>query len=76
MTPIEKLFSLLGGAPGVRRSFCLKTDWGAAKWLKSGRLPPHRIIPACQMVNFEVTPHQLDSKLYPFPTDGMPPKKL
>lgn len=42
-----------------------------AYWFKQG-VPPHRIIPFCSALNWEVTPHQVDSELYPNPTDGLP----
>jgi hypothetical protein len=70
--PIDKLFALAGGATGLQKAFGLKTVWAAAKWLKRRQLPPYRIIPACRLVGFSVTPHQLDKRLYPNPHDGIP----
>lgn len=74
-SPIDKLFDLAGGPSGMQKAFGLKTVWAAAKWLKKKHLPPYRIIPACKLVGFEVTPHQLDQHLYPNPLDGLPPKQ-
>lgn len=71
-SPIEKLFGLAGGPSGMQRAFGLKTVWAAAKWLKNKQLPPYRIIPACKLVGFAVTPHQLDQRLYPNQSDGLP----
>lgn len=69
---IEQLFELVGGPVGMQRAFELKTNWASSKWLKNGKLPPYRIIPACKLVGFAVTPHQIDPVLYPYPSDGMP----
>jgi hypothetical protein len=71
-SPVERLFELSGGPSGMKRAFKLRTIWAAAKWLRMQRIPPYRIIPACQLVGFAVTPHELDPVLYPFPTDGIP----
>ncbi|EGG3069756.1 helix-turn-helix domain-containing protein [Salmonella enterica] len=40
-------------------------------WLKS-QVPSHRVIPLCKFLNWEITPHQIRSDIYPNPTDGLP----
>lgn len=40
-------------------------------WLKKG-VPPYKVIPFCKALGWDVTPHQIDSELYPNPTDGLP----
>ena len=40
-------------------------------WFKRG-VPPHWIIPFCSVLNWVVTPHQIDPQLYPNPTDALP----
>ncbi|EOJ9253580.1 TPA: transcriptional regulator [Klebsiella oxytoca] len=42
------------------------------KWLRKGNIPPRRVIPLCQILNWEVTPHEVDPMSYPNPTDGLP----
>lgn len=41
------------------------------KWLNTG-IPPKRVIPLCELLNWEVTPHELRPDLHPNPTDGLP----
>lgn len=72
MSPVEKVFESLGGPSGVQKILCLKTAWGAAKWLKANRIPPYRVIPVSRAVNYQITPHELDPELYPYPGDGIP----
>lgn len=42
------------------------------KWLRGGRIPPGRILPLCQLLNWKVTPHEIAPQSYPNPTDGLP----
>lgn len=45
------------------------------KWLNSpsDNTPPSEwVIPICQSVYWEITPHELRPDIYPNPTDGMP----
>lgn len=42
------------------------------KWLRKGTIPSKRILPLCEMLNWSVTPHEIDPKAYPNPTDGLP----
>lgn len=41
------------------------------KWLKN-RVPSERVIPLCELMEWEVTPHELRPDLHPNPTDGLP----
>lgn len=41
-------------------------------WFKNG-VPPYKVIPFCEALAWDVTPHQIDPELYPNPTDGLPP---
>ncbi|WP_411900959.1 transcriptional regulator [Salmonella enterica] len=34
--------------------------------------PAHRVIPICEALNWQVTPHQMRKDIYPNPTDGLP----
>lgn len=43
------------------------------QWLNS-RVPPKRVIPLCELLNWEITPHQLRPDIYRNITDGLPPK--
>ena len=72
MSPVEKVFESLGGPSGVQKTLGLKTAWGAAKWLNAKRIPPYRVIPVSRAVNYQITPHELDPELYPYPNDGIP----
>jgi len=44
-------------------------------WVKSGRAdrpPAEYVLPIAQAVDWQITPHQLRTDLYPHPCDGMP----
>lgn len=42
------------------------------KWLRKGVIPTKRIVPLCEILNWKVTPHEIDPMSYPNPTDGLP----
>ena len=42
-----------------------------SRWLNN-RIPAERVIPFCDLLGWEVTPHELRPDLYPKPTDGLP----
>ena len=47
------------------------------KWLNRivGPVPPAKyVIPICQAVDWQITPNELRSDLYPNPKDGIPPE--
>jgi len=43
-------------------------------WLRRGKgiVPPEWVLPVCQADDWQATPHELRSDLYPHPTDGLP----
>ena len=41
------------------------------KWLKK-QVPSGRVIPLCQLMGWEVTPHELRPDLHPTPISGIP----
>ncbi|EML4687353.1 transcriptional regulator [Citrobacter amalonaticus] len=43
-----------------------------SKWMNKGKIPQKRIIALCQVLNWQVTPHEIDPIAYPNPTDGLP----
>lgn len=42
------------------------------KWIYASGVPQKRIIPLCQFLEWQVTPHEIDPEAYPNPTDGLP----
>ncbi|EPE0615628.1 transcriptional regulator, partial [Escherichia coli] len=40
-------------------------------WFKK-RVPAEEVIPACEALDWGVTPHELRPDKYPNPTDGLP----
>lgn len=45
------------------------------KWLNSPSdlsPPPEWVIPICEAVDWQITPHELRADIYPNPTDGLP----
>ncbi|EMZ5861529.1 transcriptional regulator [Yersinia enterocolitica] len=41
------------------------------QWFKN-KIPPKKVIPVCEVLLWQVTPHELRPDLYPNPRDGMP----
>lgn len=41
------------------------------KWLNR-RVPAERVIPLCELLNWEITPHELRPDLHPTPISGIP----
>lgn len=42
-----------------------------SRWL-NGRIPAERVIPLCELLNWQVIPHELRPDLHPTPTSGIP----
>lgn len=40
-------------------------------WL-NGEVPAHRVIPFCEALRWEITPHEIRTDIYPNPSDGLP----
>lgn len=47
------------------------TSQAVSSWLNN-QIPPERVIPLCEVLNWRVTPHQMRNDIYPNPTDGLP----
>lgn len=41
-------------------------------WRVRDRVPPHKVLAVCRLLDFRVTPHQLAPDFYPHPDDGLP----
>lgn len=67
---VAEALDFLGGDSAVARSAGLKTSWAVAKWRT--KLPETRVLWLAEQTGFKYTPHQLDPKMYPNPTDAMP----
>ncbi|OMP92714.1 transcriptional regulator [Raoultella terrigena] len=52
-----------------RRLGCMQQS--VSLWLNT-RVPADRVIPLCQLMGWEVTPHELRPDLHPTPTSGIP----
>jgi len=64
----------LGGDTAVAKLAGLKTSWAVAKW--RSKLPAERTLWLAEQTGFKFTPHQLNSEMYPNPTDGLPVNSL
>ncbi len=62
-----------GGPSTVSSEFDI-LPWAVSKWGISGVVPPKRIPRLCEMGGYQTTPHQLDSVVYPYPQDALPPQ--
>lgn len=68
--PWQRLISLAGNESKLAAALGVKPQ-AVQQWSKNG-VPPRRVIPAAAVVDFQVTPHELDQQLYPHPEDGLP----
>ena len=66
---VEEAIKLAGGLSAVGRHFRI-TAWAVKKWIT--KLPPDRVIPLCELVEWQKTPHQLLPSHYPNANDGLP----
>ena len=41
-------------------------------WFNHSGVPADRIIPLCEFLDWEVTPHEIDPIVYPNPNDALP----
>lgn len=68
---IKSAVTRAGGAAKVAESLGMKSRISVYEWITKGKIPPDRVLPLARLTDFEFTPHQLDSALYPNPTDGL-----
>lgn len=66
---VKTAIELAGGLSEVARCFKIK-PWAVSKWRT--KVPSERVLPLCKLINWQVTPHQIDPILYPHPDDGLP----
>lgn len=52
-----------------RRLGCMQQT--VSQWLNT-RVPAERVIPLCELLNWEVTPHDIRPDLHPSPISGIP----
>jgi hypothetical protein len=69
-TPAAEAIESLGGDTAVAKLAGLKTSWAVTKW--RSKLPAERTLWLAEQTGFKFTPHQLNSEMYPNPTDGLP----
>ncbi|MDH0357030.1 YdaS family helix-turn-helix protein [Morganella sp. GD04133] len=63
----QKITSTLSQAEIGRKLGCAQQT--VFHWLNY-RVPAGRVIPLCELMNWQITPHDLRPDLYPHPTDG------
>ena len=56
---------------GIGECFGISSQ-AVGKWLRKGKVPHARILPLCRILEWKVTPHEIDPSAYPNPTDGLP----
>lgn len=69
---VTDAIKLAGGPSAVARRFDISNPWAVSKWIRAGRIPADRIIGVAGMVDYQITPHQIDPAIYPHPDDGLP----
>ncbi|CAH6103203.1 transcriptional regulator [Citrobacter koseri] len=48
------------------------TPQAVNQWFNKPSIPPRFVIPICELVDWEVTPHEIRPDLYPGIKDGIP----
>lgn len=43
-----------------------------SRWANGHQVPASRVLQLCEIMQWEVTPHELRPDIYPNPTDGLP----
>ncbi|EEU4016615.1 helix-turn-helix domain-containing protein [Escherichia coli] len=43
-----------------------------SRWANGQQVPASRVLQLCEIMAWEVTPHELRPDIYPNPTDGLP----
>ncbi|HGB5894214.1 TPA: transcriptional regulator [Salmonella enterica subsp. enterica serovar Kottbus] len=46
-----------------------------SRWVNGEPVPPKRVIQLCELLGWDVTPHEIRPDIYPNPTDGIPSEK-
>lgn len=69
MDAIERAFSILGGTRAVADHFKVSYE-AARKWKRA--VPADRVLDIARACNWQVTPHQLNPRYYPNPSDALP----
>ncbi|EAQ6132268.1 helix-turn-helix domain-containing protein [Salmonella enterica] len=43
-----------------------------SRWVNGHKVPASRVLQLCEIMGWEVTPHEIRPDIYPNPTDGLP----
>jgi len=71
---IESFKQAINLCDGVK-ALALKIDEKqntVSMWMQRKSIPSEKLIPIARATDWKVTPHALDSVVYPHPTDGLP----
>ncbi|MFS1563795.1 MAG: YdaS family helix-turn-helix protein [Candidatus Arsenophonus phytopathogenicus] len=71
----DKAVKAVGSMSMVARKFNLKSVQSVANWIINNQVPSNRVIKLCYLGNWKVTSHELNTDLYPNPTDVIPADK-
>jgi DNA-binding transcriptional regulator YdaS (Cro superfamily) len=70
---LERAVTIAGGQSHLARRIGGKVkQQHVHNWMKTGVVSPDHVITVAAAVDFQVTPHELDPKLYPNERDGLP----
>lgn len=65
----KKIAGIASQTEIAKRMGC--TPQTVSLWFKNG-VPPKKIRPLCDALNWEITPHEVDPETHPTPTSGIP----
>jgi hypothetical protein len=64
-----------GGTGVVAKALGLSSPESVRIWIERERVPAPHIIPLCALGRWKRRPHDIDSALYPNPSDGLPKRR-
>jgi DNA-binding transcriptional regulator YdaS (Cro superfamily) len=77
--PLAKVIAIIGGQKALADALSKKPGVSVKQghvwsWLNVTQdgTPSEHVINACEVVGFEVTPHELRPDIYPYQHDGLP----
>ncbi|EBQ7118293.1 helix-turn-helix domain-containing protein [Salmonella enterica] len=47
-----------------------------SRWVNGEPVPPKRVIQLCELLGWDVTPHEVRPDIYPNATDGLPSENI
>lgn len=69
--PINKAVEFCGGVSALANRINEKANT-ISMWIQRGNIPSEKVLSVSKATEYQITPHQLRSDLYPYQFDGLP----